>query len=140
MKKNIKILLIIFLSLIILLFNNCINVQAAFEDAGGGSSTTTQSGTPTTIDPDEWKPDNLQMHDYDEVVDVAVIIIAVIRYIGVAVSIIVLLIIGIKYMTGTVQEKAEYKKTMIPYLIGVFIFFTLSQILPLIIGLIADFE
>ena len=97
-------------------------------------------GTPTTIDPDEWKPDNLQMHDYDEVVDVAVIIIAVIRYIGVAVSIIVLLIIGIKYMTGTVQEKAEYKKTMIPYLIGVFIFFALSQILPLIIGLIADFE
>lgn len=97
-------------------------------------------GTPTTIDPNEWKPDNLQMEDYDEVVDVAVVIIAVIRYVGVAVSIIVLLIIGIKYMTGTVQEKAEYKKTMIPYLIGVFIFFALSQILPLIIGLIADFE
>lgn len=97
-------------------------------------------GTPTTIDPNEWKPDDLEMQDYDEVVDVAVIIIAVIRYVGVAVSIIVLLIIGIKYMTGTVQEKAEYKKTMIPYLIGVFIFFALSQILPLIIGLIADFE
>lgn len=97
-------------------------------------------GTPTTIDPNEWKPDDLEMQDYDEVVDVAVVIIAVIRYVGVAVSIIVLLIIGIKYMTGTVQEKAEYKKTMIPYLIGVFIFFTLSQILPLIIGLIADFE
>ena len=97
-------------------------------------------GTPTTIDPNEWKPDDLGMQDYDEVVDVAVVIIAVIRYVGVAVSIIVLLIIGIKYMTGTVQEKAEYKKTMIPYLIGVFIFFALSQILPLIIGLIADFE
>ncbi len=97
-------------------------------------------GTPTTIDPNEWKPDDLEMQDYDEVVDVAVVIIAVIRYVGVAVSIIVLLIIGIKYMTGTVQEKAEYKKTMIPYLIGVFIFFALSQILPLIIGLIADFE
>lgn len=97
-------------------------------------------GTPTTIDPNEWKPDDLEMQDYDEVVDVAVVIIAVIRYVGVAVSIIVLLIVGIKYMTGTVQEKAEYKKTMIPYLIGVFIFFALSQILPLIIGLIADFE
>ena len=97
-------------------------------------------GTPTTIDPNEWKPDDLEMQDYDEVVDVAVVIIAVIRYVGVAVSIIVLLIIGIKYMTGTVQEKAEYKKTMIPYLIGVFIFFALSQILPLISGLIADFE
>lgn len=97
-------------------------------------------GTPTTIDPNEWKPDDLEMQDYDEVVDVAVVIIAVIRYVGVAVSIIVLLIIGIKYMTGTVQEKAEYKKTMIPYLIGVFIFFALSQILPLIIGLIAEFE
>lgn len=97
-------------------------------------------GTPTTIDPNEWKPDNLQMEDYNEVVDVAVVIIAVIRYVGVAVSIIVLLIIGIKYMTGSIQEKAEYKKTMIPYLIGVFIFFALSQILPMIIGLIAEFE
>ena len=36
-------------------------------------------GTPTTIDPNEWKPDDLEMQDYDEVVDVAVVIIAVIE-------------------------------------------------------------
>ena len=95
-------------------------------------------GTPTTIDPNEWKPDNLQMEDYDEVVDVAVVIIAVIRYVGVAVSIIVLLIIGIKYMTGTVQEKAEYKKTMIPYIIGALLIFAATTIVNVLYGMFAN--
>ena len=43
------------------------------------------------------------------------------------------MIIGIKYIIGSVEEKADYKKTMIPYLIGVFIFFSLSQIIPMLI-------
>ena len=95
-------------------------------------------GTPTTIDPNEWKPDDLGMQDYDEVVDVAVVIIAVIRYVGVAVSIIVLLIIGIKYMTGTVQEKAEYKKTMIPYIIGALLIFAATTIVNVLYGMFAN--
>ena len=95
-------------------------------------------GTPTTIDPNEWKPHDLGMQDYDEVVDVAVVIIAVIRYVGVAVSIIVLLIIGIKYMTGTVQEKAEYKKTMIPYIIGALLIFAATTIVNVLYGMFAN--
>ena len=42
------------------------------------------------------------------------------------------MIIGIKYMLGSVEEKSEYKKTMIPYLIGAAIVFsgtTLPQII-----------
>jgi len=33
-------------------------------------------------------------------------------------SIIVITILGIKYMTGSLEEKAAYKKTMIPLVIG----------------------
>ena len=59
-------------------------------------------------------------------------IIEVIRVIGIIVTVISLMLLGIKYMTGSVEEKADYKKTMIPYLIGVVIFFSLSTILTTI--------
>ncbi len=48
--------------------------------------------------------------------------------IGMAVSVIVLLILGIKYMIGSAEEKAEYKKTMIPYLVGAVLVFGASAI------------
>ena len=46
------------------------------------------------------------------------------------------MVIGIKYMTGSISERAEYKKTMIPYIVGALIFFALTQLLSLIIELI----
>ena len=48
--------------------------------------------------------------------------------IGMAVSVIVLLVLGIKYMIGSAEEKAEYKKTMIPYLVGAVLVFGASAI------------
>ncbi|MEI3401230.1 MAG: hypothetical protein V8R51_02250 [Clostridia bacterium] len=38
--------------------------------------------------------------------------------VGIVLSVVILIILGIKYMMGSAEEKAEYKKTMIPYLIG----------------------
>lgn len=35
-----------------------------------------------------------------------------------AVSVLIGVVIGIKYMTGSVEEKAEYKKLLVPYLAG----------------------
>ena len=35
-----------------------------------------------------------------------------------AISIIAMIALGIKYMMGSVEEKAEYKKTLLPYFIG----------------------
>jgi type IV secretory pathway VirB2 component (pilin) len=48
--------------------------------------------------------------------------------IGMAVAVIVLLVLGIKYMIGSAEEKAEYKKTMIPYLVGAILVFGASAI------------
>lgn len=50
-------------------------------------------------------------------------IAGVIASIGSIISIICLVIIGIKYMLGSVEERAEYKKTMMPYLIGAILIF-----------------
>lgn len=38
-------------------------------------------------------------------------------------SIVILIVLGIKYMLGSVEEKAQYKKTLLPYFIGaIFVF------------------
>ena len=45
-------------------------------------------------------------------------IIGILQTVGVVLSVVILIILGIKYMMGSAEEKAEYKKTMIPYLMG----------------------
>ena len=58
-----------------------------------------------------------------EIQDVGGRILGVLQTVGVVLAVIILVILGIKYMMGSAEEKAEYKKTMVPYLVGaVFIF------------------
>ena len=45
------------------------------------------------------------------------------------------IIVGIKYMMGSASEKAEYKKTMIPYLIGAVLIFGASAIAKAVIAM-----
>ena len=62
-------------------------------------------------------------------------IIGIITTVGVVVSVIVLLILGVKYMMGSASEKAEYKKTMIPYLVGAVLIFGASAITKVVVQL-----
>ena len=55
-------------------------------------------------------------------------IITILTTIGVIASVIVLIVLGIKYMMGSAEEKAEYKKTMMPYVIGAALVFAASAI------------
>jgi len=59
-------------------------------------------------------------------------IVFVIRTIASIISVVVLIVIGIKYMIGSIEEKAEYKKTMVPYLIGSILVFGITNILGVI--------
>ena len=38
------------------------------------------------------------------------------------------MVLGIKYMMGSAEEKAEYKKTMIPYVVGAILIFAATTI------------
>lgn len=89
------------------------------------------------INPDDFEPDPIEG---GEIIQKASVLVDVIRIVGIVVTVITLLVLGIKYMTGSITEKAEYKKSMIPYLIGVVIFFGLSQILAAIIQMIETIE
>ena len=55
-------------------------------------------------------------------------IIGMVQAIGSIIAVLMLVVLGIKYMMGSAEEKAEYKKTMIPYLIGAVLIFAASQI------------
>lgn len=55
-------------------------------------------------------------------------IIRVLSTAGVIISVIILIVLGIKYMMGSAEEKAEYKKTLMPYVIGAALVFAASSI------------
>lgn len=50
-------------------------------------------------------------------------IVGVLQVAGTVIAVLILVILGIKYMMGSAEEKAEYKKTMMPYLIGALLIF-----------------
>lgn len=70
-----------------------------------------------------------------DLTDIGNKLIGIITTVGVVVAVIVLLVLGIKYMMGSASEKAEYKKTMIPYLVGAILIFGASAITKVIVGL-----
>ena len=71
---------------------------------------------------------NTQATGTSEVQTLGQNIMGVINVAGVVIAVIVLMILGIKYMMGSAEEKAEYKKTMIPYLVGAILIFAASTI------------
>lgn len=62
-------------------------------------------------------------------------IIYVIQTIGSILSVVTLVAIGIKYMLGSLEEKAEYKKTLLPYVIGCVIIFSVSNLVGMIFNI-----
>ncbi len=50
-------------------------------------------------------------------------VLGIIQIVGTVIAVGVLMVLGIKYMMGSAEEKAEYKKTMLPYIIGAVILF-----------------
>ena len=45
-------------------------------------------------------------------------------------------ILGVKYMMGSAEERAEYKKSMLPYLIGAILLFGASAIANMVVSLV----
>lgn len=67
------------------------------------------------------------------------IIFSYLRTIGIVVSVVALIVIGIKYMMGSVEEKATYKQTLLPYLVGAILLFTGSFMPQMIYDIMQNF-
>lgn len=59
-------------------------------------------------------------------------VLAVVQVIGISVGVIMLIIMGIKYMISSIDEKANIKEKLIPYVIGAVIMFGGTGILTII--------
>lgn len=86
-----------------------------------------------TISPGSFTPTNPT--DTKQLTDLGGSIIGVVRTVGVLIAVVVLLILGIKYMMGSAEEKADYKKSMIPYIVGAVLVFAASAISGIIFDL-----
>ncbi len=113
MKKNknkiinfILILLIIFIT--VLSFNNMV------------------FATDVISNPDKFKPGSSGSEQ--ELTQRAGVILGVVNTVGIVVSVLTLMILGVKYILGSVEEKAEYKKTMGMYLLGAFLVMSITTI------------
>lgn len=59
-------------------------------------------------------------------------ITGILQVIGIVVAVVVLTVVGIKYMMGSAEEKAEYKKVMVPYIIGALLVFAATSIVRVV--------
>lgn len=64
----------------------------------------------------------------NDVKDKAGEVVGLIQVVGTMVSVGMLMILGIKYMLGSADQKAEYRKSMMPYIIGAVLIFGVSNI------------
>ena len=64
------------------------------------------------------------------------IILSGITGVGIVVSVVMVAILGVKYMMGSAEEREEYKKSMLPYLIGAILLFGASAIANMVVSLV----
>ncbi len=120
MKKAVKILPILMIVLMVF------SMSAPVFASGTGKDSGTSVGD-VLIDP---KTDSA-----DKVSGIGNNILGIIRVVGTIIAVGVLMVIGIKYMMGSAEEKAEYKKTMLPYLIGAVILFAAVNIASYVVDI-----
>lgn len=114
MKKNRVIVIMIMIICLIILLNNRI-YAFGIEDIDGTIPASAQANGVT-----------------NGIEDAGQNTIKILSTIGSIISVVMLVILGIKYMLGSAEERAEYKKTLLPYVIGAILVFAASTIASMI--------
>lgn len=97
------------------------------------SQATEQSGASAgTINPEDFKPGDLTYSDTATAFRSAGVIVNAIINVGLVISIVIFMALGMKYMMGSIEERAEYKKTLMPMVIGTLMIFVSGKIVSII--------
>lgn len=115
MKKTIKIMSIVLIA--IMLVASISSVALADDPMSVLNNMTNTSTNSTTT---------------DDLTNLGGNIVAIIQVVGIVIAVIVILVIGIKYLVASPEGKAEYKKTMIPYLVGAVLIFAGTTIVRVV--------
>ncbi len=130
-KKIISFLFLLFI-LIIICTTNVYAARATqvttFSDSSQSADALTflASFQSSEIVPDDFTPSQIELDTASTKLGNKYI--GIVQAIGSIASVGALVVIGIKYMLGSAEEKAEYKSTMIPYIIGCILVFMASTI------------
>lgn len=123
MKKIKMTLLILILTVIIIESMPAISMaRVAIHGGGGGGTTDVGDTTHGEINTDVYKGGTtVTTADAGRLASTTANILAIIRNVGIISAVVVLSIIGIKYMLGSLDEKANYKENMLIYVVGCFL-------------------
>lgn len=64
--------------------------------------------------------------------DMAGKVIKFIRNLAVIAGVLILTILGFKYMLGSAEEKADYKKSLVPLIVGIVVVMAAAQIMTMV--------
>lgn len=117
----------VFLSIIIIILAVFINVPIC-----------TATVPDVIADPNAWKPASDGTRDKlpSKVEDIVGNVLGAIQTIGIVVSVIALMLIGIKTMYGSVEEKSAYKEALPGYILGLIMVVAITTIPNLIYSVI----
>jgi len=116
MKRIIRFAILLIMFVMISIQCNTTTTYARNDEGGGGSGKSTKW---TSQSPIWWKPTEEDVGQ-PEIKDRANVIVKVLRNIGIVLAVVALMIIGIRNMTASAEEKSILKESMPGYLIGVF--------------------
>ncbi len=128
-KRAIKIILTLIIILLVTANYNIVQAQErdniTIEDVTGGAKNFIQSGTSQN--------NPLDITGVQNVTDV---LYNILLAVGIIVAVIVGLLIGIKYMTGSVAQKSETKQLLLPYIVGCVVIFGAFGIWKIVVELL----
>lgn len=139
MKKICLSLLIVFLifSLIIVGKSQAVNTVDDVMDGAAGFITEGEKDTIRVKDEDgTWKEEPYNTTNESILKDASDFLYNLLLGIGIIVAVIVGVIIGIKFMMGSIEEKAEYKEMLLPYLISCAVVFGAFGIWKIVVNIL----
>ncbi len=75
---------------------------------------------------------NMDTNNTQQVQNVGARILGIVRVVGTIAAVAMLIVLGIKYMMGSAEERAEYKKTLFPYFIGAILIFAATNLADMV--------
>ena len=130
-KNNVKkITLLFMIAIIVFSFTSNVNAEAEKSDKSAKKKGADFSMSALISDLDEGAGEKDKTAN--AINDIVTTVITIARVIGVAVAIVMLLVVAMKYMTAAPGEKADIKKSAVVYVVGAIVLFAVTGILGII--------
>ena len=84
------------------------------------------------VSPDDVKVG--EVNGTNGILDVAGRLLGLLQWVAIIGGVIIIAVLGVKYMMGSLEEKADYKKSMIPLIVGIVVVMGATSIANLLVN------